>query len=266
MLSLHFEGWLECRLATDPDPTDEPRGVSGWTFAVAGEHDLDRIIRLQPEDALNRALGPQVGVRVHAVSVAGEKVVDHPLQGAPVELLGDPVFDGRNGIVAEDALEPIVPFHIRISHNGITLRREHKDRDGRFIAEPPVDPIDPPVDPPLEAGIGSPASFRAGRKADLERALQSTTDETQRVALQKRIADFTRPGVAGIALNIMQFALHYRVVMTTGRWAEVHDTEQALGGTVGTLQWIASFWVGAWDADALCAFMKGRLDMPFRPD
>src|SRR3712207_1058344 len=100
MLSLKFEGWFECRLATDPDPTDEPRGVSGWTFAVAGEPDLDRIIRLQPQGAVNRPFGPPVGVRVTAVSVNGEQVTDHPLQGAPVELLDDPVFEGRNGIVA----------------------------------------------------------------------------------------------------------------------------------------------------------------------
>ncbi len=229
VLSLHFEGWLECRLATDPDPTDEPRGVSGWTFALAGEPDLDRIIRLQPEHAVNRVLRSPVGVRMHAVSIAGERVPDHPLRDAPMELLDDPVFDGRNGIVAEDALEPIVPFHIRISHNGITLRREHKDRNGIFIAAPPVDPIDPPVDPLLEAGIGVPATFRARRKADLERSLESTTDETQRVALHKRIADFTRPGVAGIAQNIIPFAPHYRIVMTNGRRAQVDDSEQALG-------------------------------------
>ena len=37
---LKFTGWFQCRLATDPDPTDEPRGVSGYVRAVAGEPDL----------------------------------------------------------------------------------------------------------------------------------------------------------------------------------------------------------------------------------
>ncbi len=37
MLVVNFAGWFQCRLATDPDPTDEPRGVSGFTFALAGE-------------------------------------------------------------------------------------------------------------------------------------------------------------------------------------------------------------------------------------
>ena len=33
-LYLHFEGYFQCRLATDPDPTREPRGVSGYTYAL----------------------------------------------------------------------------------------------------------------------------------------------------------------------------------------------------------------------------------------
>jgi len=27
VLELDFEGWWQCRFATDPDPTDDPRGV-----------------------------------------------------------------------------------------------------------------------------------------------------------------------------------------------------------------------------------------------
>ena len=48
-LYLHFEGYFQCRLATDPDPTREPRGVSGYTYALAGEDDLDQVIYLQGE-------------------------------------------------------------------------------------------------------------------------------------------------------------------------------------------------------------------------
>ena len=40
-----FTGWVQVRLATNPDPTDEPRGVSGYTFALPGEPDLDRVLR-----------------------------------------------------------------------------------------------------------------------------------------------------------------------------------------------------------------------------
>src|SRR5690606_16465196 len=45
VLRIDFEGWFQVRLATDPDPSDEPRGVSGTTFALAGEPDFDRIVR-----------------------------------------------------------------------------------------------------------------------------------------------------------------------------------------------------------------------------
>ena len=64
MIEIHFEGWFECRLATDPDPTDEPRGVSGWTYALAGEPDLDRIIRTQPMGTVSRRFGPNPRCRL----------------------------------------------------------------------------------------------------------------------------------------------------------------------------------------------------------
>ena len=52
-LWIKFEGWFQCRLATDPDPADEPRGVDGYIHAIPSERDLDRIIRLQPSMQLS---------------------------------------------------------------------------------------------------------------------------------------------------------------------------------------------------------------------
>lgn len=48
-LLLEFKGWFQCRLrlSTDPDPTWEPRGVSGYTRAVGRESDFDRVLHLQ---------------------------------------------------------------------------------------------------------------------------------------------------------------------------------------------------------------------------
>src|SRR6185503_3047945 len=63
-IELAFAGFFECRLATDPDPFDELRGTSGWTFALPGEPNLDRIIRFQPTGAVLRWGGPAVGVAV----------------------------------------------------------------------------------------------------------------------------------------------------------------------------------------------------------
>ncbi len=49
-LDISFEGFWLCRLATDPDPSDEPRGVSGFTYSVAGESLLEPSIWCQPQD------------------------------------------------------------------------------------------------------------------------------------------------------------------------------------------------------------------------
>jgi hypothetical protein len=49
-LQLDFEGYFMNRLATDPDPTDDPYGTSGYTMAVGGEPILDQKIRLQYDE------------------------------------------------------------------------------------------------------------------------------------------------------------------------------------------------------------------------
>ena len=48
-LYVRYKGWAVVRIPTDPDPSDEPNGASGYTFAFAGEPRLDRIFRLQPD-------------------------------------------------------------------------------------------------------------------------------------------------------------------------------------------------------------------------
>lgn len=49
-LELLFEGYWQCRLATDPDPSDEQRGVSGFTYSIAGETLLEPSIWTQAKD------------------------------------------------------------------------------------------------------------------------------------------------------------------------------------------------------------------------
>ncbi len=49
-LSISFDGYFQCRLATDPDPSNEQRGISGFTYAVAGETLLDPSIWSQAKD------------------------------------------------------------------------------------------------------------------------------------------------------------------------------------------------------------------------
>ena len=49
-IEILFEGFWQCRLATDPDPSDEQRGVSGFTYAVAGESFLEPSFWCQEKD------------------------------------------------------------------------------------------------------------------------------------------------------------------------------------------------------------------------
>ena len=74
-LSLDFDGWYQVRLATGGDPYNDPRGLSGWIFAYAGEPDLDGRLRLQPEGAFLRDgidPGIAIGVKVRAASLDGQ--------------------------------------------------------------------------------------------------------------------------------------------------------------------------------------------------
>lgn len=148
MLELHFEGWFQCRLARDPDPSDEKRGISGASFATVYEPDLDRIIRLNdPVASRDRFLGsdnqvPQVGVSVKAVYISGQKSDVHPLLGARVDFLDNPAFQGLNGVLQSTGCEPIDPFHIRVSGNNIVLKKKDlwdPDRPGLTMYDLPLD-------------------------------------------------------------------------------------------------------------------------------
>ncbi len=271
MLALNFEGWFQCRLATDPDPSDEPRGVSGWTFAMAGEEDLDRIVRLQAPVS-PRSHGPEVGVVVRSVSADGRQVAEHPLVGALVELVDEPKFEGRNGIVSEDAAEFIHPFHLRVMRNDVTLRRQDF-LDARnpgakiYEVDPAVfgrrQPVEGEAPEPAEiadaTGIFDFAGYRRRRREELEADLRETDDPTTRTALEKRVDELR---LGGIRLGILGAGLSYRFAIRGP--AAVIDQQGVLGETVATMPpWPIEFWMGGWDADALCGYMRGELRLPF---
>jgi hypothetical protein len=280
MLALRFEGWFQCRLATNPDPSDEPRGISGSTFAVAGEPDLDGIIRLQRPVA-PRSHAPAVGVRVVEVRVDGSRDDGHRLLGAQVDLPGGPRFEERNGIIAKPGEAAIDPFAIEITVDGIVIRREDLwDQRQPALRAHQIPPALLRRRQPTHAGSGTfelasaevadatgvadfPQHLRRRREL-LEADLSVTEDPTTRTALEKRISALGRSGW------LLEFRLGFRLEYAfelNGR-VEAEDPGAELGGRVLTSRywlprWPIRFWMGGFDSDGLCAFMRGTLEIPF---
>ena len=103
------------------------------------------------------------------------------------------------------------------------------------------------------------------RKEKLETDLEGVRDPMLRAALQKRIADLKESlEKRDIRVGILGASLIYRFAIRVP--AQVVGDRSVLGGIIGTLPpWPIEFWVGGWDADALCGYMRGRLQVPFRP-
>ena len=159
---LQFGGYFQMRMATDPDPTDELRGVSGYTFALAGEPDLDAQIHLQPwepgvwqrkfgvEDLgdeppndlpvahKSAAGGPRVGVVVHSATIDRKPAPEYV--GGRLQLLGAQILE-HNGILIRNDYFVIDPVKVRVTMP-----------DGRLVAERRdwMNPSDPSM-PPWEA-------------------------------------------------------------------------------------------------------------------
>lgn len=125
VLGFHFSGIFQLRLATDPDPSHDPRGHSGWTFAYAEEPDLDRVIRFN-HPVSPRPFTPPVGVRVTDAHIDGEHFNDSIIHQM-VNLGPNSFFDGSNGA---DGHEPIVNFELRVGNENEYLYCQ--------TSEPPV--------------------------------------------------------------------------------------------------------------------------------
>lgn len=143
--ALFFRGWAQCRLATDPDPDYEPRGVSGYTFALPGEPDMTQIIYFQngPE-VIQRSYCPEIGVTVsggyefetvnegpgHQRFLNKKQIEEgHGAFGAQVDLLGNPRFDSRNSTLVYNGYGVMNPFNMRISNGPRSVSR-------RFYVDP----------------------------------------------------------------------------------------------------------------------------------
>ncbi|MEQ1808648.1 MAG: hypothetical protein ABL889_01890 [Terricaulis sp.] len=266
MISMEFSGWAQCRLATDPDPYDEPRGVSGYMRAYVGEPDLDRVIHLQPI-AFKRSYGHPGGVTVTHVRVDEKAQDNHPLIGAAVELLGEAKFEGRNGAIEEDTLEPIVPFHLKITKGDASFSRA-------TVASDPSSPyrefkaID--FSGELSAiqdatGIKDIADVWRMRLQKLQEELNIVSADP-RPGLEERIADLIRNierAPSGVAVYFparmfWSYALKSRAVATP----KAFTTLMPGFSPHKLLPWTIDFWFGGWDADAQQFFVKGELSIP----
>ena len=280
-LVLSFAGWCLLRLPTDPDPSDEPRGVSGYTFAFAGEPDLDRILNLQPPTGFTpRSQSPELGVRVTG-AIRTDRLEIPSLIGATVNLLGEPMLENRNWTLTLPGFEPIVPFDLQIAGDGVTIRRAA-----------PLNPQDPnqPVWQASEqllaaqgaAGMAyEPATIGeatgiwdslkvvierlAALQKELEGLRQHGEDSAATVALEGRIAEleFAVANPKDRRVLARNFVERFGFPMT-GQAAVQIDGPSPFGGTLDTTTpWTVNFWLGAWDPDLLCLYMKGALEVPY---
>lgn len=141
-LSLDFGGFFMCRLATDPDPTDDPYGTSGYTMALPKEPMLDQVIRIKDQGELtalrDSGLPPfKIGVSVQSVSFNGapaSEAIQQALVGAQLDLLNadgyvnGPTFVSRNNTVGSDDTMAFVvePFIMTMdkAESGFSMRAQ----------------------------------------------------------------------------------------------------------------------------------------------
>jgi hypothetical protein len=263
-VELSLAGWCEVRLATNPDPFDETRGVSGWTFALPGEPDLDRIIRFQPSDTVRRWLSPNIGVTIRSVAIGGVTQGANSLVGAEVQLLDNPVFEGRNGVVAGDAEEPILPFHIAVVGANASYRRAMVDPlTGRPELIKSIGGGEKPAEL-AKAGVASATAHRLERLQRIEERLATEQNPQMKAGLRKRKKWFDDSG-PGPALMWGPVPASYFVnydYQLRGAAGTVHDPGGVLPPIDVNAPWRAQLSFGIWDSDTLCAYVTGSLTLP----
>lgn len=303
-LTAHFEGYFLCRLATDPDPTNEERGMSGYTMALVSEPPLDQVIRLQEAGRRTRLrppardMGMRIGVDVRSVTFDGQPWYGHPLVGAKVRLLGrnrpfrGPTFESRNNITGSDDNFGFVvdPFILQ-------LEKEAADGHGAVEVRA-VDYLDP-ADPKKRIWeIADPAQY--GRRLPVATAANSqevaeaigVVDyygyfRDRRRYLRREIEEGERrlAGLAGRERRRLEvqveeyrsrlYQLEFwgdRVISKLGAqvsWAfDTNGPQRVRGDLLGKVDrrqpWHVAFWFGGWDGDLLTGYLRGTLSMPFR--
>ncbi|HJX26446.1 MAG TPA: hypothetical protein VJ885_00925 [Thermoanaerobaculia bacterium] len=303
LLELQFGGYFMCRLATDPDPTNEELGVSGYTMALVTEDRLDQVIRLQIDEEFARKnlrepaeqMGIRIGVDVRNVLYGGQPYEPGlaALLGAKVSLEGrdepfaGPIFDSRNNIVGSDDTMAFVvnPFDLVVRGNGVTLRAV--DHLNPADPEQKIWQIEDPTTYVRRLPTLSPSSSQV---MSILRVFDQTSYFNDRLRyLRKRLAELEGQKVSkkeaaardaklqelrsriyqiefwgNRVYNKMAFQLTYEFRINGEQ--RVDDPQGLLQGTVDCdYPWTTTFWFGGWDGDLLVGYMQGSLGLPFRP-
>lgn len=292
MLKLEFEGHFQMRMATDPDPPDDKRGMSGYTFALAGEPDFDAQLHLQPDEpgAWQReygdAGGPKIGVTVRRATRDGR--LDEFWKGARVAFPKAQLLE-NNGVLTREDFFVIDPLRVQISQGGKTVL----DRvDWLNPADPsmPLLQANSPMlvrrqprkftanSPEVAAATGLPnpsnramIENREARRASLEALLERTPEDevVKRAALTTRIEELMilhrwwmltqgTPDDRPIDRRARQLTLQLDG-WDIGLNGEVKPNDV---GADPTRPWRLRFWCGGFDGDALTAYMRGSLEIP----
>jgi hypothetical protein len=246
LLEIQFQGYFMCRIATDPDPTNEQRGVSGYTLALVGEDPLDQVIRTQIEDPefLKRNLRPPahemgigIGVDVNDVLFDGQPYFGparDALVGARLFLEGTnppfpgPTYDSRNNIVGSDDNMAFVvnPFQL-------ALRQGPAGEESLLItAEDYLNPVKPEqkiweIEDPETYARRLPVAFSSSSTPAQAaiRAFDGAGYFQDRVKyLRKRMADLEKQQVPDLETRLAE--LHTRI-WQIDFWASRIETKLA---------------------------------------
>lgn len=300
-LTARFQGYFMCRIAVDPDPTNEPRGRSGYTMALPSEDALDQVIRLQPDAYVDKNLrapaqriGIGIGVDVTSVTFDGKPWAGSPhLLGAHVRLLGrgdvftGPVFVSRNNVIGSDDTMAFVisPFELAVDKAvdggpDLSLRAVDYVNPARpeqqlwEIADPAIYARRLPVSfdgSSLEAmqaiSVFDGYAYFRGRRAFLQEeiarlaAVKPRTDEVE-LAIQEATSRLYQLEFWGDRMiNKLGFRLAWEFDVNGPQ-----TVEGDLGGEAATDQpWHVRFWFGSWDGDLMVGYMRGDLSIPFEP-
>ena len=297
-LIIQFSGWILMRIPTDPDPTDEPRGISGYTFAFGNEIDLNREISFQtPSNFQPRSHTFQIGVTVQsAARVDNQTKTPLPaLSGALVDLLKDKDsqigarLENRNWTLTPAGFEPIIPFNLLIKGKGTDLSLF---RSAPLVASDPSKPVwqisedilqafgaagvsHEPVTIGNATGIWDSLQVAVDRLSELEKDLAElqkkkklTPDEdVEKVIIQARIKELKyavdHPNDRRIAARYYVERFYFPM---NGAAIVTGDQQKTLGGKIlydTKNPWTIGFWIGAWDPDALSAYILGALEIPY---